>query len=114
MGIVELSARPDPQVISSDTTALILNHMQNAFCSPAVIWTGSGSISRRHPQRSMRSVAVVAAARKARILIIHAQNGFAADLHDIPAGSPWWHKSPALRYMRSNPELKGQIVISSS
>jgi ureidoacrylate peracid hydrolase len=60
------------------------------------------------------AVAVVAAARKARILIIHSQNGFAADLHDIPAGSPWWHKSPALRYVRSNPELKGQIVISSS
>jgi hypothetical protein len=34
MGTAELSARPEPLLISSDTTAIVVNDMQNAFCSP--------------------------------------------------------------------------------
>ena len=33
MARVELSARPEPLQISNDTTAIIVNDMQNAFCS---------------------------------------------------------------------------------
>ena len=33
MASVELSARPEPLQISSDTTAIVVNDMQNAFCS---------------------------------------------------------------------------------
>lgn len=110
MDTAELSARPDPLMISRDTTAIIVNDMQNAFCSVGGYLDKVG-FDLSQAQAAIEAVRrVVAAARTARMLVIHSQNGFAADLHDIPSGSPWWHKSPALRHMRSNPELKGQLL----
>jgi ureidoacrylate peracid hydrolase len=110
MNSAELSARPDPLVISSDTTAIIVNDMQNAFCSAGGYLDKVGFDLSQAPAAIEAVRRVVAAAREARMLVIHSQNGFSADLHDIPPSSPWWHKSPALRHMRSYPELQGQIL----
>ncbi len=114
MARVELSARPEPLQISNDTTAIIVNDMQNAFCS------AGGYLDRvgfdLSPARATVDAVrrVLAAARAAGLTVIHSQNGFARDYHDIPEGSPWWHKSPALRHMRAHPELAGQILIEGT
>ncbi len=110
MAAIELSARPEPLLISSDTTAIVVNDMQNAFCSPGGYLDKVGFDLSRAPAAIAAVRRVIAAARTAKLLVIHSQNGFARDLHDIPAGSPWWHKSPALRHMRAHPELSGQIL----
>ncbi|MGB7102776.1 MAG: isochorismatase family protein [Xanthobacteraceae bacterium] len=110
MAAIELSARPEPLLISSDTTAIIVNDMQNAFCSPGGYLDKVGFDLSQAPAAIAAVCRVLAAARTAKLLVIHSQNGIARDLHDIPAGSPWWHKSPALRHMRAHPELSGQIL----
>lgn len=110
MAAIELSARPEPLLISSDTTAIVVNDMQNAFCSPGGYLDKVGFDLSQAPTAIAAVRRILAAARSAGLLVIHSQNGFARDLHDIPAGSPWWHKSPALRHMRAHPELSGQIL----
>jgi|HubBroStandDraft_1064217.scaffolds.fasta_scaffold61365_2 ureidoacrylate peracid hydrolase len=110
MASVELSARPEPLQISSNTTAIIVNDMQNAFCSAGGYLDKVG-FDLSQARVTIEAVGrVLAAARAAGLLVIHSQNGFAPDYHDIPEGSPWWHKSPALRHMRAHPELSGQIL----
>jgi ureidoacrylate peracid hydrolase len=110
MARVELSARPEPLQISNDTTAIIVNDMQNAFCSAGgyLDQVGFDLSPARATIDAVRRV--LAAARAAGLTVIHSQNGFARDYHDIPEGSPWWHKSPALRHMRAHPHLSGQIL----
>jgi ureidoacrylate peracid hydrolase len=110
MGTAELSARPEPLLISSDTTAIVVNDMQNAFCSAGGYLDKVGFDLARAPAAIDAVRRVIAAAREAGLPVIHSQNGFARDLHDVPAGSPWWHKSPALRHMRAHPELSGLIL----
>jgi ureidoacrylate peracid hydrolase len=107
---VELSARPEPLALARESTALVINDMQNAFCSRGGYLDRVGfDIS--GAAKVIEAVArVLAAARQAELPIVHTQNGFARDLHDIAPGSPWWRKSPALRYMRAHPEAAGQIL----
>ena len=110
MRMVSLNARPEPFPIARETTALIVNDMQNAFCSKG------GYLDRVGFDISGAEVVigqverVLEAARDAGLAIFHTQNGFSADLRETPEASPWWHKSPALRHMRAHPEFAGQIL----
>ena len=108
--MVELQARPESLTIDIATTTLLINDMQNAFCSKGGYLDRVGfDISAAGP--AIAGVAsVLASARQAGVHVIHTENGFAPDLHDIPAGSPWHVKSPALRYMRAHPETVGTIL----
>jgi ureidoacrylate peracid hydrolase len=87
MAATELSARPEPLLISSDATAIVVNDMQNASCSAGGYLDKVGFDLSQAPVAIAAIRRVRAAARSAGLLVIHLQNGFARDLHDIPAGS---------------------------
>lgn len=114
MATVKLSARPEPINISRASTAVIVNDMQNAFCSKGGYLDRIG-FDLDNAEAVIEAVArVLAAARSAGLPVFHSQNGFHPDLKDVPAGSPWWHKSPALRLVRERPELSKEILIEGT
>ena len=110
-GTVSLEARPEPIELGRDTSAVIVNDMQNAFVSPGGYLDKVGfDIS--------GAQAVVAAvnttlevARAAGLPVFYFRNGFDPALHAAAMGSPWRIKSPALRLMREQPELAGTLLI---
>ncbi|MGE0735152.1 MAG: isochorismatase family protein [Alphaproteobacteria bacterium] len=110
MRTIRLAARPEPLPIARETTALIVNDMQNAFCSKGGYLDRVGFDISGAEAVVEKVERVLAAARAAGVAIIHAQNGFSKDLREIPETSPWWLKSPALRHMRAHPELAGQLL----
>lgn len=110
MSAAILSATPEAIRIEPDRTAVVINDMQNAFCSPGGYLDLIGfDVSRVRPVIDA-VIRVVDAARKAGIPVFHGQNGFRADYADAPSQAPIWHKSPALRYMRGHPDRHGTIL----
>ena len=105
-----LDTRPEALTITAANTALVINDMQNAFCSPGGYLerigfdiTGAAAVVEKVGR-------VLAAARSVGITVFHAQNGFHPDYRDAPATSPIWLKSNALRHMRAHPELTGKLL----
>ncbi len=110
----EIPARPEPLRFSPARTALVINDMQNAFCS-------SGGYLERIGFSVAGAAAVITrvqdlcdAARAAGVTVVHLQNGFSTDLHEAAEGSPLFHKSNALRYMRAHPDMAGKILTRGS
>ncbi len=109
-----LAARPEPFTLTPSRTAIIVNDMQNAFCSPGGYLERIGfDVSEAQPVIAA-TARVFEAARRAGIPIFHCQNGLAADLADCPPQSPWWHKSPAMRHLRQHPELTQPVLVEGS
>ena len=112
---VTLTARPESLPLDLDSTALIVNDMQNAFCSKGgyldLIGFDLGGVD-----KVVSAVArAVNAARAAGLPVFLLQNGFAPDLRDVGGpGAPIHHKSNALRYMRAHPETQGTILTEGS
>lgn len=112
MAQLTLQARPEPISVDLARTALVINDMQNAFCSPGGYidrigfdLSGAKSVIDRIGQ-------LVTATRQAGVINVFLQNGFSPDLHEAPGPrAPLWHKSNALRYMRAHPEESGRILI---
>lgn len=109
-----LQARPEAFKLRPERSAIVVNDMQNAFCSPGGYLERIGfdiSGARKVIEATRR---VFDAARQAGIPIFHFQNGFKRDLSDIPEYSPWWFKSPAMRHFRQHPELDEPILLEGS
>lgn len=107
-----LQARPEPLSIDATRTALIINDMQNAFCSPGGYIDRIGFDLGGAQAVVDRIGKLVAATRQAGVINVFLQNGFSDDLHEAPGPSaPLWHKSNALRYMRAHPEENGRILV---
>ena len=112
MAQLTLQARPEPISVDLARTALVINDMQNAFCSPGGYidrigfdLSGAKSVIDRIGQ-------LVTATRQAGVINVFLQNGFSPDPHEAPGPrAPLWHKSNALRYMRAHPEESGRILI---
>ncbi len=112
MAVVDLPARPEPLAVDPARAALVVNDMQNAFCSPGGYIDRIGFDLSGAPAVIERIAELVSASRAAGILTIFMQNGFSPDLREAPGpASPLWHKSNALRYMRAHPETAGQILV---
>ena len=92
-------------------TALIIVDMQNAYASPGGYLDLAGfDISGAAPAIEKISEAA-AAARAAGMPVIFFQNGWDPDYVEAGGpGSPNWHKSNALKTMRSKPELQGKLL----
>ena len=105
-----LAARPDGLRYVPERTALVINDMQNAFCSPGGYLERIGFSVEQAPAVVHQIGLLCDAARLAGITIVHLQNGFSQDRHEAPANAPIFHKSNALRYMRAHPETEGQIL----
>ena len=107
---VTLDTRPEPLTIALDRTALIVVDMQNAYCSPGGYLDRIGFDMSGNGPAIAETALTIAACRRAGILVIFLQNGFAPDGSDAPPTSPVWHKSNALRYMRDNPDWAGKLI----
>lgn len=106
-----LPARPEPLTLQLANTALIVVDMQNAYASiGGYVDTAGFDISGVQGVIG-NIVRAIAAARAAGMLVVFLQNGWDADY--VEAGgpaSPNWHKSNALKTMRSRPELQGRFL----
>ncbi|MCW0234632.1 MAG: pyrimidine utilization protein B [Ferrovibrio sp.] len=108
---VTLPARPEPLRIKPGETALIIVDMQNAYASPGGYLDRAGFDIAGTGAVIEQIARTAAAARAAGIPVIYFQNGW--DRNYIEAGgpgSPNWHKSNALKTMRRQPELAGQLL----
>lgn len=106
-----LPARPEPIAVSVSQTAVIVIDMQNAYASPGgyLDIAGFDITGARGAINNIKAVLDVA--RRAGVQVIYFQNGW--DKGYVEAGgpgSPNWHKSNALKTMRSRPELDGQLL----
>lgn len=108
---VTLPARPEAIAFPPEQTALIVVDMQNAYATEGGYLDLAGfDVSATKPVIDNIHTAVTAA-RNSGIQIIWFQNGW--DEQYVEAGgpgSPNWHKSNALKTMRSQPELSGKLL----
>ena len=106
----QLAARPEPLRFSPARTALVVNDMQNAFCSPGGYLERLGFSIAEAPAVIDRVRMLCEAARACGVTVVYLQNGFSPDRHEAAPGSALFHKSNALRYMRANPDMAGKIL----
>lgn len=110
-----LQSEPENIQLVAEQTALIVIDMQNAYTSKGGYLDLSGfDVSATKPVVENIKKAV-AAAHEAGIQVIYFKNGW--DDQYVEAGgvnSPNYHKSNALKTMRSHPELQGKLLAKGS
>ena len=115
MSEIRIPARPEPLSIDPAETALVVIDMQNGFLSKGGYLDLIGTDVSAAPKVIDAVRSVLDAARKAGLKVVYFQNGFEADLRELDTpGSPLYHKSAALRYMRTHPEARGKLVTRGS
>ncbi len=108
---VTLPARPEPIRVDPATTAVIVVDMQNAYASEGGYVDLAGFDISGAAGVIGRISQVLDTARAAGIQIVFLQNGWDPDYIEAGGpGSPNWHKSNALKTMRTRPELKGKLL----
>ena len=109
--MITLPARPESLTFAAQNSALIVVDMQNAYASQGGYLDLAGfDVSATRPVIDNINTAV-AAARAAGMLIIWFQNGWDDQYMEAGGpGSPNYHKSNALKTMRSRPELQGKLL----
>jgi ureidoacrylate peracid hydrolase len=108
---IELKARPEALSLSAKETAIIVIDMQNAYASKNGYVDLAGFDISGAAGTIGKIDTVLKAARKAGIQVVYLQNGWDPDY--VEAGtelSPNYHKSNALKTMRRDPNLKGQLL----
>ena len=106
-----LPARPEALSLKASETALVVVDMQNAYSSLGGYLDLAGfDVSTTGPvianiQRALTT------ARAAGMPVVFFQNGWDPEYVEAGGpGSPNWHKSNALKTMRSRPELHGTLL----
>jgi ureidoacrylate peracid hydrolase len=108
---VTLPARPEPIRVAADETAVVVIDMQNAYATKGGYVDLAGFDIAGAAGTIGRISAVLDTARSAGVQVIYLQNGWdEAYVEAGGPGSPNWHKSNALKTMRSKPELQGQLL----
>ncbi len=106
-----LATRPEPMTFAAAETAVIVIDMQNAYASIGG-YVDLAGFDISGAQSTIANIQrTLSAARGAGIQVVYLQNGWDPDY--VEAGtplSPNWHKSNALKAMRRNPNLKGQLL----
>jgi ureidoacrylate peracid hydrolase len=111
MATVSINARPQSLEVDLSRAAVIVNDMQNAFCSAAGYIDRIGFDIRPAADTVAKVKSLCDCARATGVPVFFMQNGFSPDVHEAPGpSSPLWWKSNALRYMRENPEQQGRIL----
>lgn len=107
----ELKARPETLSLAAEETAIIVIDMQNAYASKNGYVDLAGFDISGAAGTIGKIDRTLTVARKAGIQVIYLQNGWDPDY--VEAGtklSPNYHKSNALKTMRRNPNLAGQLL----
>ena len=108
---VTLPARPEPLRMKPNETAVIIVDMQNAYASEGGYVDLAGFDVTGAASAIDKTKAVLDAARAAGVTVIFFQNGWDKDYVEAGTpGSPNWHKSNALKTMRTRPELAGTLL----
>lgn len=108
---VTLPARPEPIRVSVEETAVVVIDMQNAYASPGGYVDQAGFDISGAAGTIQQIARVLDTARAAGMLVVYLQNGWDPDYVEAGGpGSPNWHKSNALKTMRTRPELKGRLL----
>jgi len=108
---IDLKARPENLSLAAQETAIIVIDMQNAYASKNGYVDLAGFDISGAAGTIGKIDEVLKAARRAGIQIVYLQNGWDPDY--VEAGtelSPNYHKSNALKTMRRNPNLAGQLL----
>jgi ureidoacrylate peracid hydrolase len=109
--LIELPARPEALTLKARETAVIVIDMQNAYASKGG-YVDLAGFDISGAQSTIANIKrTLAAARAAGIQVVYLQNGWDPDY--VEAGtplSPNWHKSNALKTMRRDPNLRGQLL----
>jgi len=108
---IELKARPETLSLKAHETAVIVIDMQNAYASKNGYVDLAGFDISGAAGTIGNIDKVLKAARKAGVQVVYLQNGWDPDY--VEAGtelSPNYHKSNALKTMRRNPNLQGQLL----
>ena len=109
--MVTLPARPEAIRLAADQTALIVIDMQNAYASPGGYVDLAGFDITGAAGTIDRIAQVIETARAAGVQVVYLQNGWDPDYVEAGGpGSPNFHKSNALKTMRTRPELRGQLL----
>jgi ureidoacrylate peracid hydrolase len=99
-----LPTRPEPLEATLAETALVVIDMQNGYLSPGGYLDLAGFDVSGSPPVIERAARVLQAARRAGMMVVHAQNGWSPNLAETGTRkSPMWHKSNPLKYMRAHP-----------
>ena len=110
-GLINLPARPEAMTFKASETAVIVIDMQNAYASLGG-YVDLAGFDISGAQSTIANIKrTLTAARAAGIQVVYLQNGWDPDY--VEAGtplSPNWHKSNALKTMRRNPNLHGQLL----
>ena len=107
----ELKARPEALTLAAEETAVIVIDMQNAYASKNGYVDLAGFDISGAAGTITKIDQTLKTARRAGIQVIYLQNGWDPDY--VEAGtklSPNYHKSNALKTMRRNPNLAGQLL----
>lgn len=108
---VVLPARPEAIRVDAATTAVIVVDMQNAYASKGGYVDEAGFDVGPAASVIPKIAEVIVTARAAGMPVVFLQNGWDPDY--VEAGtplSPNWHKSNALKTMRSRPALAGKFL----
>src|SRR5262247_1546540 len=84
MPVATIEAEPTPQSIDLEKTALLIIDMQRDFLEPGGFGAALGNDVTRLQAAVAPCRAVLAAARKAGLLVIHTREGHRPDLSDAP------------------------------
>lgn len=110
-GKLMLPARPEAVPMSPEDTALIVVDMQNAYASPGGYLDKAGFDIGGAAAVIEQIALATQAARAAGVQVVYFQNGWDASYVEAGGeGSPNWWKSNALKTMREQPELEGQLL----
>lgn len=108
---VTLPASPENLHIDADATALVVVDMQNAY-STIGGYVDRAGFDISGAQSVIANIGLtIEAARAAGVPVIYFQNGWDPDYIEAGGpGSPNFHKSNAMKYMRANPEAYGELL----
>lgn len=111
----DLNTRPEAIEIDTQSSALIIVDMQNAFAAKAGVFDLAGVDISKAPEIINVIRRILDGARKAGMKIIYLQMGYKEDFSDAGGpDSPNWHKEFALLLMRKHPELQGKMLTADS
>jgi len=96
LSLATITAEPAPLTIDLDKTALIIIDMQRDFLEPGGFGAALGNDVSRLQAAVAPSAAVLAAARRRGLLVIHTREGHRSDLSD----------APPLKVQRGDPALR--------
>lgn len=106
-----LPARPESLVIDPATTALIVVDMQNGYASKGGYFDQVGFDLSYIDGVTTKIQTSIDAAHRAGMPVVFFQNGWDSEYVEAGGpGSPNWHKSNALKYLREHPEVTSRFL----